>query len=117
MGIFELKIETMGYSSLSLLNMTKIPKAKIYLITPLRYSPDRSISIPVTEIEIPHSVKNTCFLFILIENLLLLKYNHAHNAEQRENRQFLIAADKKFRKVPIIPQFLLSFEGLVIKEN
>lgn len=77
--------------------MTKIPKAKINLITPLRYSPDRSISIPVTEIEIPHSVKNTCFLFILIENLLLLKYNHAHNAEQRANKE--------------------KFEGLVIKEN
>lgn len=30
---------------------------------------------------------------------------------------FLITADKKFRKVQIIPQFLPSFEGLVIKEN
>lgn len=30
---------------------------------------------------------------------------------------FLITADKKFRKVQIIPQFLTSFEGLVIKEN
>lgn len=53
-------------------------------------------------------------MFILIENLLLLKYNHARNAEQREIRQFF---NYRRQKVQIMPQVLLSFEGPVIKEN
>ncbi|MDV5977716.1 UNVERIFIED_CONTAM: hypothetical protein KB574_09640 [Streptococcus canis] len=66
--------------------------------------------MPVTEIEIPHSVKNTCF------------FVYAHRKSpfieiQPRADSFLIAADKKFRKVQIMPQFLLSFEGPVIKEN